>query len=243
MLIWCTNESAYKYWWLDSTASAPTVCPTNTLHTVNTPLIVDTISPNVVNINQEAVPTGEHYRFDTKAFTATANTTTLYSFSFPIPVSLFEGSFVSSVDNRGDTWSWIVSENTTVGALTATANENDTVLSVSSTVVQYVEKGFEVRLVSGGTSQNLGLVLAVDELNNTITVQTACTQTFNAGTYVQMSIVFMRDCEFGHPWVYEYGSSKIKSSYIPANTIIKVYYTNNSPDTDKRIVVNMEYLY
>jgi hypothetical protein len=245
--VWCTTESAYKYWWIESTLPTPTTCPTNTAHTVNTGLtmLVDKYDPNVVNINQEVTPTGGRYRFDSKAFTATADTTTLFSFSFPINISMLEGSFVSSDENRGDMWSWIVSENTTVGAITASVGIGDTVINVSSTVCTYASIGYEIRLFNGTISENLGRVLSIDTANHRVTMETASTQAFSPATptYVQMSVVFMRDCEFGSPWVYEYGSSKIKSSYIPANTVIKVYYTNRHATQDKRIVVHMEYLY
>ena len=199
--------------------------------------IIDEREPLTVEIKQETVPTGQHYKYDTQAFDALAGQVTAHSFSYPISVSAEE--------NTGDTWSWVIAPNTVVGALTSDVATTDTVISCSQTVIDNVQVGFFVDLFDGVNTDDLGEVLSKDTGANTLTISTAATQQFLASspTYVRMSIYFLKDSEFGHPWRLVYGEGKIKSSYVPANTVIKVSYNNIHPTLDKRVVCAIELMY
>jgi hypothetical protein len=243
--VYCTTESRYNHIWLENGVSAPSNCPVNTAHAINNSLtrIVDTSSPTSVTISQEIVSTGGNYAYATEAFTALANQTTMYEFSFPINISIMDTSFVATNENVGDSWSWIISPDTLIGVLTSSIEVGDTELDVSSGVFTFVKVGFYVTIDDGITSEELGRVLAVDSDGGTITVEKAASNSFAVGSNIKMSIYFTKDGELGHPWLYQYGVSKIRSSHVPANTLLRVLYTNKSPTVDKRIVVSMEYLY
>lgn len=245
--IYCSTDSTYEYIWLDENQAQPTTCPTNTAHTIDTAQtsIVETRTSNNVNIIQEDIATGHNYLWDTKNFVALANQTTSYTFSYPFNVSVLEAQFISAEENTDDSWSWIIAPNTTIGALTANVEIDDTVINVSPTVTSNIKIGFWVNLFDGVNTEELGRVLEIDGSAGTITVENASTQAFSAisPTYVRINIYFMKDAVFGHPWLTVYGEGKIKSSYVPANTLVEVKYTNNSPTTDKKIVCMIEILY
>jgi len=245
--VWCVTENAFVYIWLDEDQDAPTTCPTNTGHTITTALtkIIEIRDPEVFSIKQETTPTGENYFFSSQSFIALANQTTSYSFSYPFPVSVLSAQYVSAEENRGDTWTWTVSPNTTVGALTSDVSATDTVINVSSTVTDNIKIGFGVNIFDGVNTDDLGRVLAVDSDAGTITVETAATQSFAAATptYVRMNIYFCKDMSFGHPWALTFGDNKIQSSYVPANTVVQVDYVNNDPTKDKEIVTSLELMF
>lgn len=245
--VYCQDESAYQYWWLDQNQSEPTTCPNNSAHTITTVLtkIVQTRNAEVFEIKQEATPTGGNYMWDTQVFTALADQITEFSFSYPMDVSVLEAQFTSGEENVGDTWSWVISPNTTVGALTANVAIDDTVINVTSTVTANINVGFYVNLFDGVNTEELGRVLSIDSVSGTITTENASTTAFSAAspTYVRMNIYFMKDAEFGHPWNIVYGEGKILSSFVPAGTTVKVMYNNKSPTVDKRVVCNLEILY
>lgn len=245
--VYCEDDSKYEYVWLDENQAQPTTCPTNTGHTITSALtsVVETRDPNHVNIIQEDIVTGQNYTWDTQAFDALPNQITEYSFSYPMNISVIEARFVSATENEGDVWSWVIAPNTTIGALTANVSVSDTVINVSSTVTDNIKVGFFCNLFDGVNTEELGRVLAIDSEAGTITVETASTQAFSAAspTYVQMSIYFLKDVEIGHPWATVYGEGKIKSSYVPANTTVKVMYDNKHATDTKRIVCEMELLY
>lgn len=245
--IYCSTDSKFEYSWLDEHQAQPTTCPTNTSHTISSQQtsIVETRKPDIININQEDIKTGEHFFWDTKTFTAVANTTTIFTFSYPMNISLIEASFVSVSENIGDSWSWVVAPNTTIGALTNNVSIDDTIINVTSNVTDNIKEGFWVNLFDGTNTEDLGRVLNINKTDGTITVEHASTQSFSAATptFVRMNIYFLKDAVFGHPWISVYGQGKIKTSHVPANTIAQVEYTNNSPSTDKTITVYIEYMY
>lgn len=245
--VYCATDSKYEYIWLDETNSAPTTCPTNTAHTITTSLtkIYEIRSPASVEITQKAGAIGDNFKWDTVAFTATANTTTTHSFSYPFDINMLEATILSSSENTGDNMSWVVSENTTIGAITANVSVSDNVINVSSTVIDYIQVGFKANLFDGSNTEDLGYVISIDSENSTITTENASTQAFSAATptYVRMSIYFVDNIEFGHAGRHEIGGSKIKSTFVPANTVVKCYYVNNSASDDKRIVADIELMY
>jgi len=245
--VYCVTDSKYEYTWLDENQSTPTTCPTNTAHTIDTSqvTIVDTRDSNIVNINQEDTTTGQHFLWDTQTFTALANQTTSYSFSYPMNVSVIEAQYVSALENVGDSWSWIIAPNTIVGAITWQVDVGNTIINVTSTVTDNIKVGYYVNLFDGVNTEDLGRVLSVDPVLGSITVETPSTQSFSAAspTYVRMNIYFMKDAVFGHPWLTVFGEGKIKSSFVPANTVVQVNYTNNDVATDKEITVYIELMY
>lgn len=120
-----------------------------------------------------------------------------------------------------------------------------TTYTVSSTVVQYLKKGFFFRLTDGVNTTDEVVVTAVDTTNSTISSSYASPYSFSAAspTYVQMTVRYMDNLEIGYPTSIEIGQSKIGASYLPANTPLVAKYTNNSPSLDKRFVVYLQYLY
>src|SRR3972149_7035921 len=102
--------------------------------------------------------------------------------------------------------------------------------SSSQTVYDNIAVGFSVKRYDGVNSNDLGDVLSVDKVNNTITMQTAATNAFSAAspTYVKISVCRVKDFEFSKPGIYNIGEKKIGGSYFPANEVAVVKYLNKS---------------
>ena len=85
----------------------------------------------------------------------------------------------------------------------------------------------------------------MDKVAKTITVETAAVNSFLASTptYVKQTVYYLQNYEFGPSWEYVIGESKIGASYLPANTILRARYINNSAIANKKLVVKFEYLY
>lgn len=244
--VYCSTENAFKYWWLDETQTVPTTCPDDSGHTVDTSrtLVVDTRESNVVNIAQENVKTGENYRYHTIQFDALGNQTTQYTFSFPFNVSVMDAMIQVAEENTGDRMSWRIMPDTIIGALTQNANVDDNTFHVSPTVTSNLKVGFKMNLTNGVETRELGFVTAIDAENGTVTTENSLNYSFlaSAPTYVVMNIYFLDSIEFGHPGRLLIGDSKIKSSYLPANTTVLCEYENKTANT-KRIVCNVEIMY
>lgn len=81
--IYCNTDSKYEYVWKESTDSAPTTCPANTSHSVNTSSVSVVLSQDSdVQKTQKAIAPDE--RTDRPVgfnkFTATKNSTTTHDF-------------------------------------------------------------------------------------------------------------------------------------------------------------------
>lgn len=242
--IYCNTEAANVYSWAES---EPTTCPNNTSHSINTSSIsvVDERGSNTVKIKEEEVATGGYICIENKVINIATgpDVDTVTVHSWPYPVSVLGLFFLTYDNNEGDVVRLEVPYRKIYGALTQDVSEGDTVINVSSTVMDNISLGFYVILDNGTTTNYLGRVFAIDRDNSQITVETAATDAFLAATptYVRVSVKKINDYEIGPAGRYTIGAS-VGASYVPANEVVYLTYTNKTAET-KKILVNYEYLH
>ncbi len=241
--IYCITEGKNVYTW---GTTPPTKCPNNTADTVNlsSVSIVDEISSNVVKIQTESVPTGGFFKAETFKIIAATGATTSTQVSWPFNISLSEARFVTTTDHQGDLVSAQIPSNMTIGAIVQNVNIGDTTLYVPSYIASNVAVGFYIAITDGTNSNDMGRIIAIDTVNNILTMETAPTNSYSATTptYINLTVSPIHNLEIGPPQEYVIGQSNIGSSHIPANTPITVFYVNNGNYT-KTLIVNIEYLY
>jgi len=160
--------------------------------------------------------------------------------SFPFNINLIRGKWFNKVAFLGDILELTVAEDTVIGAITANVTTNDTVINVSSTVVQNTKLGYYVKC----QGQDWGRVIGIDEINETITIETPATSDITAtgSEYILQTVKFV-------PHLYLEGTDSmmtleggVGSSFLPANTVLKIKYQNNS-GTSKTYSAIFEYFY
>ncbi len=199
-----------------------------------------------VRINQEKTKTGGHPQFCT--FNVVCDATTGWKVSdpitFPIPINIIRGGFASLDESIGDQIEFSVAADAIVGAITADVTASDTIINVSSTVIDNIQVGFWAKLSGGGNDDDLGRVKTIDSSAGTITVETAAVNAFSAAspTYVKMTAKFVPLITIpgGNLWVPLNGGEG--SSYIPAGTVLNARY-NNITATAKTFIFLLEYFY
>ena len=186
-------------------------------------------------------PIGEHYRAVGIPFDAAPGETNNHDFSFPYPIALL--AVICSGHNVGDKVDFQVAPDTVVGAVTQDVSASDTVINVQDTVTENVDVGDYVTL-DDGTNDEEHLCVEKDEENHTITLDTGVTNAYEAATptYVKITKKMGVGIELGSTDRYELGQSKIGGSFIPANTTIRVRYTNNG-GSQIRVRPTLEILY
>lgn len=243
--IYCNTESAWSYGWLADGSAAPTTCFNNTAHTVNlnSPSIVNSISQDIVKISQEKVSTQGNFINETFSFTAAGSTTTTSSIQFPYTINLLAVFIRVSSNNIGDTFSATVDPGV-YGTITSSLAIGVTVIPVDSTIINDFNIGYGMKLtrLSDNTTQDLGVVTAIDNNAVTITVTNATTQTFNLGDKVSIYIWGIRNMIFVNAETIDVGRSVLGSTYIPSEAIIYPKYVNNGLSA-KTMVYTLEYLY
>lgn len=239
--IYCTTEQGYTYTWSDV---LPTTCPNNNQHSIDsaTITIIDTVSTNAVQIIQESTPTGGHYRAESKKITVSANSTQYFDYSWPYQLSVLTVKMYTSPENENDIVNSFIAPYTVIGVLTDSAAEDDTILHVNSTVTDNIQKGYRVYLFNGVTSTPVGECITIDKVAGTITLDTQLAGPHVSGTYVQMSINNITDFVLKGNTVYSLAEKTIGGSSIPANTVVRVEYTNNGNEATDFFFA-FEYLY
>jgi hypothetical protein len=118
-------------------------------------------------------------------------------------------------------------------------------LYVSPTVIDNTMLGFIMNLFDGRRSSDMGRVIGINKELRAIYVENAPTDSFIAAgpTYVRQTVKPIRHYEISGPWQHVIGSNKIGGSYVPTDVAVTMTYQNNSVDTDKNFVGNVEYLY
>ncbi len=119
------------------------------------------------------------------------------------------------------------------------------VLQVTESVIQYMSVGRCIHLNDGTNVADLGRCIYVDKDCLKIRVNKsphlAFMPSLQKPVYVLMTAYMIHDYELSEPWEHIIGESKIGGSYVPADTIVRLYYDNRS-DKDKIFVGSVEYL-
>lgn len=238
--LYCNTEQSYKFVWSDIT---PTTCPSNDQHSIDdvTVTILDSITTSAVNIVQESVPTGGNYRVEGRKMTIAANSTQTEDIFFPYQLSVLTITLSTGADNEDDILDCFIAPNTTIGVLTQEATQGSSTLAVSSTVIEHLKVGYRVSVIDS-IPIDLGECIAIDKVNNTITLQNNIPQTFSVGSYVQMTINNVKHFVLKGNTTYELARKTIGSSSLAPGLVVRVQYQNLG-NTQKNFYYSFEYMY
>ena len=179
----------------------------------------------------------------TVSFNIPPNSVAYEDSSWKYPIAVYSVSFISKANQEGDVINILSGPDTTVGAiLEPVIANNTTTFKVSLTVINNVYPGYHIKLTDGNNYDDLGEVYQINKEDGTISVDNPPTVTYNhtTPTYVLTESNFIKNYEIGPTWKYDIGFSKIGAAYIPANTIIRTLYKNNSNE-EKRFIGYIEY--
>lgn len=239
--VYCNTEQSYKFVWSDTT---PTTCPSNNQHTIDdvTITIIDSITTSSVNILQESIPTGGNYRVEGRKMTIAANSTQTEDLSFPYQLSVLTITLTTDDGNEDDILNCFLAPNTTIGVLTQSASQGSSTIHVSPTVVENIKIGYRVSVIETGEILDLGECIAIDKVNNTLTLENVTQQTFSPGSYVQMTINNVKNLVLKGNANYELARKTIGSSSLPPGIVVRVQYQNLG-NTPKKFFYSYEYMY
>jgi hypothetical protein len=241
--IYCNTEQAFITGYT-KTSDYPQDCFNDVSHSVSKiPSLVKVITNNNVQIQEESIDTGGHFRAVNYKMTCPVGVSA-HDYSYKHPVSALSITIPVVDSYKDDSVEVQVGPDAIIGNITSNISISDTVINVSSTVVEYIKTGFYVNFFTGALTEPEILVVSVDKINNTITLASGVSQNFSAATptYVRMTIKLLVDFTFGHPSRLEIGKDKIGGSYIPTGTVIRVVYTNNG-SVSKDFYTMIELLY
>jgi len=256
--LFCIDENKTVSVW---ETDAPTKCPNDTTHQINpaSVYVAGIIAENKVNINNEEIPfgsqsTGGFYKGDSIVMDCKANTVTEYDMIKKFPISVNSLQIDISADNIGDDITIVTKPDTVVGALALDCDNTSTTITaiVSNTALPYLIAGFALKLRDTANLNDLGYIInktinGSDEKTNTsnitLTFTKPITNSFTAGTtqiLIERVIIEKLYCHIQGQHIF--GKAKLGSSYLPANTCIRLKY-NNTSSQDKKIAIHYEYYF
>jgi hypothetical protein len=229
--VYCITESAWSYGYLEE-GIEPSKCFNNDSHTINENSYQEEekISNMNVNVIEEIVPTGGNYKAMGYKFVNVAGEN-IHEYSYPYKITGLRISFCSSEQNRDDTMELSIAPNSTIGTITAGVSISDTVLTVSSDVLDEIMVGYYVNLMDNTNNDNLGVVVAVNKINSTITVKNGAVHAFSIGSLIKMTVKMVENYTFGYEGRMTLGDCKIGGSHLRKNCKVIVKYVNNKQTT------------
>lgn len=241
------QTDGYTYVWAET---EPSVCPVNTAHTITAAdtTIIETNKPDVISIKEETTATNGIYKtigYCLPIPSGNVGNITTQSVSFKLPMNLMDAWFFANEEHVTDEITVAIAPDTIIGVITSNIQSGETVLPVSSTVIDNSFTGYDVGLYNGATSEALGMIMAHDSVNGNITVENATSIGWNTSpltTYVRMTPILIDHCIMNSPGKYMFAEKKIGGKYFPANTAIEVRYKNNEGNA-KNFIFNIEFLY
>lgn len=244
--IYCTTESAYIEGW---GTDEPTSCYNNNTHTVNpnSVQLMETVSTSVVQINQNTYANGNNFGVRNITLSAASSSTTTDSYTFAIPTTMHSFYFNADSEHIGDKIDIAANLNQTVGMLGENISPGDTIIHVPVAISLYGYLGFYIRVTDGVNTNDLGYIVSMDKVNNTVVVKTPATNSFDkTNTFVQMTYYVIKDFTISGIGHHAFGSDLLSGANIPLNTAVSFTYTNNNTnlsDPNRIITIYMSVLF
>lgn len=239
-----STVNLYKYYCIEEGithevwgTTPPTECLDPSAHTdrsINpeSVVVIQTISQNTVIAEEASEGWYNSSMIMMDVPTSTPGTVHIQDVSWTADILLWRTTIFTDGDTSldGDIFSIVSAPNTPVGYIVAAATATSTSVTVSSTVLQYVTRGIDISIKdSSNNIQELGLITAIDKTASTVTFQNPLTATFGIGSIILLNVHTIKDMTVSHMVkTYDFGLKGMRGKKVPANTILRMYYTSNS---------------
>lgn len=225
--LFCNTENKFVTVWGEI---KPTFCPNNKqdLIDLSSITIIDSVNSNSVNIIQHTDGIQGLYRVESKSLFIPSRQTVSEDVTYDIPISILSMTFTTTKQNTGDMINCYIAPNTTIGFITNNISNGDTIIHVSPTVITNIKRGYVVTITNGTIILNMGECISINTVNNTIKCNIQSNSNINAGAFLQITVHNVKNFLVGPPSSISFNSKTLESTLIPANTIMRIVYQNNS---------------
>jgi hypothetical protein len=221
-----TETTGLQYKW-DSDTNPPMKCNNGHSFDPLTIVIEAFTTNNNVTVND---PIGGSYQATTKKMQVTQLGYNEMDIIWPVNMYIWVLEFYATSSMIGDTFNLHLAPNQVIGSITSEIAISNTTINVSPDVFNYIAIGTEllVKNSDGTNLQDFGMITAIDKTNGKVIIEKASTSVYNPGSLVVLGSYPIKNYVIDHEGVYKFGSKGSKTRDVPANTICRIEYTNNS---------------
>lgn len=239
--VFCIAENKYVDVW---GTTKPTLCPNDHADRSINPVLTkinQTISEKKIIVEE---PSDGYFQTETIVIDIPSGTPGLvhsHDISWPVDILVWRTRWQTGSDNIGDTFNIIASPDKVVGTITQETTAGTNIIHVDHALTQEAIKGLELVLVNGGTTENLGRIITIDNTNDCLTMEKNAVNTFPTGSIIQLNLFVAINMRILHnDQKIRLGDKGFKGKQLPANTVLRINYTNNS-GTAKQMDWQVEY--
>lgn len=241
--IWCSSENKYIYQW---SSNPITKCPNNDAHNVTT---IDYIeqSEHVFTRLLSEYRESTVFTLESKQFSIpSGKSLNYYDILFPVSISLCNLTIYANNNNVGDTIELRFLQNTIVGTITQDINAQDTWIYVDNTCLSNVYVGYDFTISDGINTEDLGPIAFIDVDNSKLKCTKSPINNYSStsgNAIIKTYVKLINNFFIGYVGTTSITNALSHNRYIPANTAIKLIYTNTNVQVAKTLQFNFEYQY
>lgn len=227
----------WSFRWSESAAHL-SVCPQLASHPIQagSAKVVDKRSNDSVHITQSQ--TGKTRPAATAMVAAaTIGQTVVVDHAWPYDVTLNHILTVVESANADDRVSLEVGPDTPAGPVTAAVTAGDTVIAANAAALASLRPGVRMKINEGGTTDDLGYLIAVDTLAGTLTVETAAVNGFTPAANLLATIAPAWELPLPtNPMKFAMAKDSLMGSEVEAGRVLRVTYVNGGPAVSRLLI-------
>ena len=234
--IYCNTESDWIEGWSNV---EPTTCYNNTSHSVNLHSVqeLESVSNSQVKIIEDTAFVARNVKIVSVHFeNVQVGETQIKSYKFEYITSMYSYKFATDDTNKGDEISIAINPQTPLGLITADITAGDTIIYAPAALFTFGWVGFNIYVSDGTNFNDLGEIINIDKVNNTITVKNPAVNDFSSNdTILLMTYYNMKGMKIGPAQMYAFGEDVIGGAAVPVGTEVQFSYKNNQiiPELDE----------
>lgn len=245
--VYCVEEQANVTFWSKVKQNN---CPNDYRHhldpTKTIKLATRTSEVQGVSIQQESTNTNGNYRYKCIKYDCASNGEHEYDISFPYPITILEVETQTNESHRGDKLGVnFYTSNNTLGFIASNVNIGDSNIFVTNSVINYINQGFHCILDNNTITEDLHEIISIQPMSNLLITKNASSNFYDYTTPTKLKyhVPIIEDMYMSDPRTYSVGRKKITGSSLPANAVLRMTYSNSSPNSNKELIVSFEYMY
>lgn len=179
-----------------------------------------------IKVIEERIKTQGNFRIEGLSVSSPPSSTQEQTFSWKYPINILGIKINSTTSTVNNVINGSICPTTPIGTTLEDSAQGFSQLTLSSSALQYINIGYTLR-----TSQSLGDVISISPSTNTVILDTPLSTSIPANSPIFIERIVVKNMKLTENLQITIGDLSIGATYVPANTLLCVKYTNvhNTP--------------